>query len=156
VHGGGGERIGTVGIAHRVEESAWADDVGEWDPHVRQLICRNAVQRREGTGPQAHADGLVARFEPGDQHRAQRADDLAVDDVHAAVGRDAQRRGAHAAQMPEGLDPGSEVRAGARSVYPTSAPPRKITRGLGGEVTDTPGFDGRRVRFFQGAPARRA
>jgi hypothetical protein len=41
-------------------------------------------------------------------------------------------------------------------VYSTSAPPRKITRGLGGEATDTPGFYERCVRFFQGAPARRA
>ena len=90
LHRRGGERIGTVGVAHRFEESARADDVGQRDAHVRQLVRGNAVQRRERTRTQAHADGLVARLEPRDQHRAQRADDVAVDDVHAAVGRDAQ------------------------------------------------------------------
>ena len=98
-----------------LEEPARADDVGQRDAQVGQLVRRNAVQRRERTRAQAHADGLVARLEPRDQHRAQRADDVAVDDVHAAVGQHAQRRRAHAAQMPEGLDPGREVAGRGRA-----------------------------------------
>ena len=157
LQGRGGERIGTVGVAHRVEQSARADDVGQRDAHVRQLVRRDAVQRGEGTGTQAHAGGLVARLEPREQHRAQRADDVAADDVHAAVGRDAQRRGAHAAQAPEGLDPGSEVAAGSalgvlarrrrRGRSPAAWEARRLTRR---------GFYGRHVRFFQGGRARRA
>ena len=51
---------------------------------------------------------------------------------------------------------GARSGLGARSVYSTSSPPRKMTRGLGAGATDTPGFYGQHVRFFQGARAGRS
>ena len=112
----GDERIGRRRVAHELEERSRAHDVGEWHPQVRGLAGGHAVERREGTGPEADARApRRPASEVGHERGAQRAHDVAADDVHAAVGHDPQRVRPVAAQAPEGLTQGDSSGPGACS-----------------------------------------
>ena len=106
--------------------TAAADDIGEREPYVGELTRGDAVERGEGAGPEPDAVRALAGAQLRVDRAGQRADEVATDEVGAAVRDHPQGGVAVGGEVPDVGDERreSDAAAAARASAPRRRPGR--------------------------------